>query len=292
MIRPNFLIIGAAKSGTTSLYKYLSQHPDVFMSRVKEPHYFSYGEAAVCGQVRDHLPHVQCFQNEYLKLFKNAGSVKAVGEASTSYLENERARRRIRSFLPEVKLIAILRDPSARAHSHFMHNKKRFSEQAPSLEKAIELEPQRLVEHQDHRFNYLNKGFYYQYISAYIETYSQSRVKVFLFEDLVENAMGVVKECFQFLEVDDQFEPDVRVRYNVSGTWRNRGVEWVFKHLHPLRCKLETTLPPRFVSKVGELVMTPESPDSRYRQELIGVYKEDILRLQDLLGRDLSTWLR
>src|SRR4051794_34967159 len=110
---PNFLIIGAAKAGTTSLYHYLRQHPDVYMSTIKEPNYFCFEE-----QLPEYAP-VRTLA-EYESLFDGASSQPAVGEASTQYLNSAAAPRRIANILPNVRLIVSLRNPADRAYSSYL----------------------------------------------------------------------------------------------------------------------------------------------------------------------------
>ena len=124
MCLPNFIIIGAEKAGTTALWQFLRQHPQVYMSAVKEPQFFGYEGREVSFQgpgpvVKEALPI--CDLEEYKSLFKGTESYKAVGEASPSYLYNSQAPERIRHYVPQAKLIAILRNPVDRAYSRFLH---------------------------------------------------------------------------------------------------------------------------------------------------------------------------
>ena len=104
---PNFFIVGAAKSGTTSLYHYLGQHPQVFMSPVKEPNFFSHGMSRRCPGAPDEVVISDC--GEYRDLFAGVQNECAIGEASTSYLPNPDAALRIRERVPGARIIAMLR---------------------------------------------------------------------------------------------------------------------------------------------------------------------------------------
>ena len=112
MTLPNFLILGAMKGGTTSLYGYLQPASGRVHVPVKEPHYFS-------GVTDPYLPTVRS-PEAYGRLFAGAGTAKAIGEASASYLWSRRAAERIARELPAARLIAVLRDPVVRAHSHYL----------------------------------------------------------------------------------------------------------------------------------------------------------------------------
>src|SRR5215469_4673603 len=114
---PSFFIIGAANSGTTSLYGWLKQHPEIFMPALKEPHYFSqirpsYEQRYLRTYVTD--------SRAYLKLFCRGACSRAIGEASPSYLFDREAPLRIRSVVPHAKIIVLLRDPLERAQSHYL----------------------------------------------------------------------------------------------------------------------------------------------------------------------------
>src|SRR3954452_17434204 len=123
MTMPNFLIVGAAKSGTTSLYYYLKQHPQVFVSPVKEPKFFAYeGEKVVYRGPGDAENNRRLVNNlaDYRALFGGANGAKAIGEASPVYLYSPKACERIRHYLPDAKLFVILRDPAERAYPSFL----------------------------------------------------------------------------------------------------------------------------------------------------------------------------
>ena len=117
---PNFFIVGAAKAGTTSLHRYLEQHPQVFMSSVKEPRFFEAGWEKI-GKARFLIPARIAGEREYLQLFKEAGESKAIGEASPSYLYDEEAPYLIKEKIPKAKIIISLRDPIDRAYSQYLH---------------------------------------------------------------------------------------------------------------------------------------------------------------------------
>ncbi len=260
------------------------------MCKIKEPQYFSLGDVHLSARaaVSQRAPTLE----SYRELFEGLREEKAIGEASTTYLDSARAAKRIKQMLPEVKMIAVLRDPAQRAHSHFMYSRKRFFDDVSSLREALALEETRLAAGWGPRFKYLGKGFYYVQLSEYYRLFDEQQIRVFLYDDLKVNPLGMIQEIFRFLEVDDSFEPDMRVKYNVSGLSRNQAVDFCLRALPPVRSFLEQKLPPRLVSWMGRLLMRQESQAPNLRQELIEVYREDVIKLQGLIGRDLSAWLR
>jgi hypothetical protein len=136
---PNCIVIGAPRSGTTSVYEYLNAHPDVYMSPVKEPDFFSHPSLDAVHRPDPgsaHSPEVDAQRNaahqkeldRYVALFDGAGDVKIRGEASAIYLGHPTAAEQIRRYVPDAKLIAILRDPAERLHSHYVHAKRIYAE--------------------------------------------------------------------------------------------------------------------------------------------------------------------
>ncbi len=287
MTLPNFLILGAQKAGTTSLYQYLGQHPEIFMSPVKEPQFFSLDG----GRLPEHDPRRPLTLSEYHRLFDGVRREQAIGEASTSYLDSRRAARRIQRSIPEARLIAVLRDPAERAHSHYVFNRNRQLDDVPTFSRALELEDERLAAGLGPRYQYRKKGFYHAQLTYYFRLFDRRQVRVFLYEDFRDRPLQMVQTIFRFLGVDDGFEPDMAVKYNVSGLPRNRATAVLLRKLHPLRCYLERRLPPRLVSRLGKGLIRPEEQTPGLRRMLTELYREDILKLQDLIDRDLSAWL-
>ena len=291
VLMPNFLIIGAMKAGTTSLYNYLKQHPEIFMSPLKEPGYFSFGDSEQCEESIKLFPDIICSYREYQRLFQQVREEKAIGEATTAYMDCPRAPVRIKEFLPNVKLIAVLRDPAERAHSHFMFNKKNFVEDSPTLEIAIKEKENRVIEGDRYRYNYLEKGLYFKQLSTYLQLFKKDQIKILLFDDLENDPVKLLQEIFTFLEVDETFEPDISIKYNVSGAWRNGAIESLLKRFNALRRIAVKKLSPRIVTPLGKIMMKPQKSSPVLRQKLINHYRQDILQLQNLIQRDLSHWL-
>ncbi len=297
---PNFLVIGARKAGTTSLYHYLDQHPDVFMSPVKEPNFF-----AIEGEKADYRgPDADTRINrwsvadpeEYQALFSGAGGAGAVGEASPAYLCNPDAPERIRRHVPEAKLIAILRDPAERAYSAYMHQ-VRDGRETLAFAEALDAEERRTNANWAPAWRYKAEGFYQVCLSRYYELFGREQVRVYLYEDLGDDPRGVMRDVYRFLGVDASFEPDTSRRHNPSGVPKNRLLMSVLKRPNPLKAAARSLLPrkarARLSSALQERNLSEAPPlDPQARRRLVGLYQEDVLALQDLIGRDLSAWLR
>jgi len=293
---PNFIILGAQKAGTTSLYQYLKQHPEVFMSPVKEPKFFNEDfEDGNRGEPNSGSLRGVSSLEEYRALFDGATNEKAVGEASPSYLYLPEVPTRIERYVPEAKLIATLRDPAERAYSSYLHQVRAGREPLDFLG-AIRDEERRVREGWHYRYHYRGRSLYHAQLTRYHAVFSPERLQVHLYEDFREDPISVSQNMFRFLGVDDSFIPDTSLRHNVSGLPKSRALFWFLKKPSPLRTALRTFVPKGlrknlFVSlRSRNLSKVPPMPEEA-RMDLIEAYREDVRRLQDLIGRDLSGWL-
>jgi hypothetical protein len=292
---PNFFIIGAAKSGTGSLYRYVGQHPHVFMSPVKEPRYWAFGDAppTFVGPGDAGLIGVTRLA-DYRRLFAGAGAAAAVGEASVVYLYSARAAERIRQELPRARLIAILRQPAERAFSHFLMNLRDGDEPLTDFAQALAAEAERMRRGWHPNWFYRERGYYHRQLVRYYALFPAGQIRVFLSEDLRASPEQVTREIFRFLGVDDRFVPDTRLAHNVGGLRPSSRRLWRLSRTPPVRA-LSRVLPPDLRRRAGRLVRDRLLVEARLplelRADLTAGYREDILRLQDLIRRDLSHWL-
>ncbi|MEL7075410.1 MAG: sulfotransferase [Cyanobacteria bacterium J06631_6] len=293
---PNFLIIGAAKAGTSSLYYYLKQHPDIYMSPIKETNFLALEGDELCyagpdqGINKTSITKLEDYQN----LFKNVSTESAVGEASPIYLDSQKAIKNAQKYLPGVKLIAILRNPITRAFSSYSHLMRENLETNP-FRAALDQEEERINLKWSHLYYYKQKGFYYQYLQRYFQEFDRNNIKVYLFEDLNHHTLDVVQDIFKYLDVDSSFIPNL-TRKNVSGIPQNRFIYNLFTKKNILKSNLKPLFPHKIRRNLYDLVTRktlkpkPEM-DLATKEYLLDLYREDILNLQDLLNRDLSHWL-
>ena len=297
MTLPNFLIIGAGRSGTTSLYEYLRCHPDVFMSDVKEPGYFAYmdGNLPTKGRHSEWVRRNAVISRErYEKLFAPAGSATAVGEASPIYLIHPDAADRIRAALPDVRLIAILRHPIDRAHAAWFGLLRDGDESSPTIEEALKVEESRLGDGWTPSAGLVRNGLYHQMLSRYFDRFPRHRIRVYLFDDLLRDPNGLLRDLFTFLDVDPTFVPDLSRRYGATGVVRNPVLRVLWRNSRVPRRLLRPVLPRRwrdagFAWATRDLVKPPLAPATR--AALMERFRPDIVALQDLIGRDLAGWL-
>ena len=293
---PNFIILGAQKAGTTSLYQYLKQHPEIYMSPVKEPKFFNEDfEDGNRGESNSGSLRGVSSVEEYQALFDGVTDEKAVGEASPSYLYLPEAPARIQRYVPEAKLIAILRDPAERAYSSYLHQVRAGREPLDFLG-AIRDEERRVREGWHYRYHYRGRSLYHDQLTRYEAVFGPDRLRIHLYEDLREDPVSVSQSIFRFLGVDDSFAPDTSLRHNVSGMPKSRALLTLLGKPNPLKTALRPFVPERlreriFVNlKTRNLSEAPPMPEEA-RVELTEAYREDVLKLQDLIGRDLSGWL-
>lgn len=298
MTLPNFFIIGAAKAGTTALYEYLKQHPQIFMSPVKEPKFFAFRDETLDfagpGDM-DAQRTVVTNQGAYENLFRAAGGARAIGEASVIYLSSAKACAGIRDAVPDARLIAVLRDPVERAFSNYLMN-VRDGRETLDFADALAMEEQRIREHWEFIWHYTRAGFYFQQLRRYYDTFPSAQLHIILHEDLEQAPLRVTQETFAFLDVDPSFQPDVWVKHNVSTAvpkWRYRIPRRTLRS-RPARW-LKPHLPARAQQKIEQVLQQRDKPrparQPEVRRQLRALFREDILALQDLIRRDLSAWL-
>jgi hypothetical protein len=287
---PNFLIIGANKAGTTSLYRYLAQHPDVYMSRMKEPSYFA-------PHIRRHapasrrLPHTL---DEYAALFDGAGHAQAVGEASTAYLPDDDAPALVRDTIPDARLVVILRNPLDRAFSDYgMH--RGWGDEELSFADAIESELDGSIPGLSWDRRYVEYGFYGRHLSRWLALFDRDQFGIYLYDDLERDPQALTSTVAAFLGISTSFTPETAERHNITRhPPRIKAVEQVAQW-RPAKVAAKRVVPARKLTRLKEFVRrknsVPPSFPAGTRRRLIEVYRDDVAAVEQLTGRDLSAWL-
>lgn len=299
MLMPNFLIIGAAKAGTTALYYYLKQHPQIYMSPVKETNFFALEGEKLDFRGPGDREAINSFSitdlESYLLQFQGVSNEIAIGEASPLYLYSPKAPERIKFYIPNAKLIAILRNPVERAYASFLHLIRDGREFFTDFAQALQEEKARIQNNWEHIWHYEQMGFYYTQLKRYYDIFRHSQIKVYLYEDFKTRPVSVLQDIFRFLGVDDTFSPDMYIRPNVSGIPKNKVMHTFLTKPNPIKTILKPFFPARLRQRIvtslknRNLVKPELSPE--IRKQLLQVYREDIMKLQDLIQRDLSKWL-
>lgn len=264
---PNLFVVGAGRAGTTTVYHCLKQHPDIYMSPIKEPHFFS---STLFGP----WLHTVETDDEYLSLFRGASEQRMLGEASISYLPDPEAARAIRRVSPEARIIAILREPIDRAYSHYLLARSWREEQRPFLEALREPTPSS---------PYALFGLYCAQVRTYLDLFE--RVLVLFYEEIFPDLRRSLRRVFEFLEVDPEVAERVRVRrHNVYA--RPRGAAGlVIRATAPM----QRSLPARVRAPLRHaLFSTGRKPalDSEARRFLTELYAGERQCLKALLGVD------
>jgi hypothetical protein len=283
---PNFIIIGAYKSGTTSLYHYLRQHPEIFMSRIKEPNFFAHEKITELMRQAERVPNAIDNMDTYLELFSKVSNEKAIGEASPLYLGSTIAAQRIKEAIPDVKLIAILRHPVEAFYSdHHMRIRDGRKVEGDFQKRFKEVE-NRI------RSGEISGLMYYAQLKVYYDLFDSLKIRIYLFEDLINNSKALMQDIFRFLGVDDTFFPDTSEMHNVGGIPKIHKLNELLKRILKRRKIQKTPFLRNVLLTLQRVNMTQIPPlSSELKSELTDILREDIQNLGKLINRDLSSWL-
>lgn len=279
MALPTFIIFGARKAGTTSLYHYLNQHPEIFMSELKGSRFFLYDSTNPDTNSNITIKNIVEFEHLFDKA--NQNKVRAIGEATPSYITSAFAAKQIKKVIPKVLLIASLRNPVDRVYSMYqmqMRNRKE-SEQVPFTIDNLE--------------NWTEDGFYYKQLINYFEIFDPDQIRIIIFEKWINNPVATIKDIYEFLGVKENFSPDISVKYNVGGSSNNKILGELLKP-RKIYIKLKPIVPGRVRSMANRfrnmnMKKAPSLPDD-LRKHLGEIYLEDIQELESLIKEDLSIW--
>jgi hypothetical protein len=289
---PNLLIVGAAKSGTTSLHNYLKQHPDFFMTNHKEPHFLINNEI---GVKRVHKAVTTL--SDYQKMFEGSSEYKYRGESSVMYLPfPDIAIRNIKKYLnKDVKIIIMLRNPVERAFAGYLHNVRYNTSENLSFEEAIEKSEERYQKNNDMTpdTRYLHVGMYYNQVKKYMDEFGKN-VHVVIYDDYVSNINRSIKRVFDFLKVNN-IEMDTSQRHMVGGwIFKNPILRKVMVSKNGLKSFVKLLLPSSSLrKKIRAIIMrfgTSKTPEltTKMRKFLEDYYRDDIVKLENLIDKDLN----
>lgn len=295
---PNFLVIGAPRSGTTSLYEYLRAHPDIYMSPVKEPDYFANETPEALERKRP----------EYEALFDKAREEARRGEASALYLAHPHAPENIRQAIPDARLVVVLRDPVERAYSHFLHAQRIYAEHPDSADDRRSDEAAFLAAvDRAHREGFtrpgrtdaevwIRSGFYHHDLLRYRSLFPTEQMRIYRFEDLATDPRALTTDLYRFLGVDPDFAVPTDQAFNATVVPKNRSLFRFFTTSNPAM-RLARSLAPTRLRALAVRTRNralgngkPEIP-ADLRRKLAAIYRDDTRQLGELLGWDLSSWI-
>ncbi len=296
--RPNFFLIGAAKCGTTSVASYLDQHPEVFVSKPKEPNFFSFepDSKPMCTGPDDPerlyellLKYSVTSPAAYAALFENAKGKRAIGEASVRYLYESHTSARIAQYAPDAKLIVLLRDPVDRLHSHYHMNVRQHIEPL-SLADAIDAEDQRVQQGWGWDWHYRRVGFYAVQLQEFYEHFDRSQVLVLFHAQLQQDPQAAMRSIFMHLGVSPEFKPDFSRRAMVGHTPRWRSLRRLVRDENLVKAVAKRVIPKSirksFVAWSESKNRQPVPQlEPRLREQVKKYFTEDRRQLADLLGQ-------
>lgn len=300
IIIPNLFIVGEPRSGTTSLYYYLKQHPEIYMCPVKEPHYFAqdlhmehdmlHKDKRIAFPIRN--------EKEYIKLFKPTKNHKVIGEASTTYLWSKVAAREIYKFNPSAKIIAMFREPVSYLYSLYKFHYALNIEDIPDFIDALNAEsdrrnmrriPKNSPTLTDLFYTYHVK--YTEHLKRYTEIFPKEQIKVIIFDDFKNNTEKVYKDILVFLDVDPNFKPDFKV-YNPSFEIRFEFLSSLYIHFTHLGLhgKALPDIMKNIINKTlkkSKATGKKERLDPHLKLELMKKFKPEVEKFSAFIGRDL-----
>lgn len=295
---PSFLVIGAAKSGTYTLNEYFARHPQVFMSPNKEPHFFAFGGSFDDGQAGSCQPAHTWVNSleEYLQLFADTGEARMAGECSVSYLYWPGTAERIHQFNPNMRLIVSLRDPVDRAYSSFNYAKGYGIEPLKAISEGFQAERERIQKNQSILLRYCDLGLYSAQLARFYNVFPADQIKVILFEDLVSDPILTVRELYKFIGVIPDIELDPNVHANITRVPDDTNpLHRFINSEHWVRSTVRKIFPMRIRQELRNTARKafskrPPQLDADQRRQFVGLFDDDIRKLEKLIGRDLSAW--
>lgn len=294
-IKPTFLIVGVARCGTTSLYHYMKQHPEIGFSNQKEPKYFSsknlsFPHNGIGDTTVDEKTIVD--KSKYYSLFRNLEKFKVIGEASSDYLYYHKLTiPEIKKDLGDIPIIISIRNPIDRAHSAF-NNLIRDGRENLNFTEALKEEEKRINNNWDWMWHYKKGSLYSNAIEDFQTNFSN--VKIILFDDLEEKPQTILEEVFDFLNVSKDIQINTETKYSHSGKPKNKFVAILTdrnnKFFFNIRTIIIKTIPRSFLEKLASNLLKKDNLESNIKEDLLSFFESDILRLEKLINRNLDKW--
>lgn len=296
---PDFLLIGAARAGTTAIHAYLRQCPDIFMPRVKEPNFFAFeGEALACrGPGADYINNSVTSLAAYRDLFATAPAAAITGEASPLYLFAPKAAARIRHHTPDARLVVVLRNPVEQAFSHFMYATKQRIEPLEDFTEALQREDERLAAGWQPLFGYSGFPRYADQMERYLALFPRDQILIRLYEDFQTDPAGLMQDILRHIGAPVGFHPDMGQKHNAGGVPKNRLFQDFLMRSNPVTRAIGLVVPPevrlRIRDRLASLNLKREDDmPAKARAILLERLGEQIRALEPMIGRDLSAWLK
>jgi len=294
----DFLIIGAARAGTTALHSYLRQHPQIFMPAQKEPNFFAFEDEDLnCkGPGADYINNSTTKLADYQALFADAPSDSVCGEASPLYLFAEKSAARIHRHTPDVSLVAILRNPIEQAYSHFMYATKNRIEDVQDFADALKSEEERMSKGWQPLFAYSQFPRYAEQLERYFAQFRRDQILIHTYEEFVSDPGELLADVFCFIGVDPKFRPDLARKLNAGGVPKNPRFQNFLMKPNMITGAIGRVVPQDLRLKIRDrlsgmnLKSKTAMPDDA-REILRERLFPEIRKLGKLLDRDFGAWL-
>ncbi|WP_165792341.1 sulfotransferase domain-containing protein [Thalassospira lohafexi] len=294
---PNFICVGAPKTGTTALYEDIAAHADVFVTKVKETHFFRLAFDGLPWNGPGTPPPMQVDSLEkYKALFADIKTEKAIGEVCPSYFSDARTPGHIYNTLGSIKIIIMLRDPAERAFSQFLHARLIGCEPEPSFLKAVALEPERHAAQWGEFWSYLGQSYYAPVLERYFSTFGSENVLVLRHERFVRERKKSLQDIYNFIGVS----PDIaqqqcapKRQVNISGVPTNRTAAFAFRHIEKMGTIARFLFPTPIRRKVRSIMdrsLTKATLTQEERRYIISRLSNDLTQVEKLTGWDVSDW--
>jgi hypothetical protein len=309
-MKVNFFIIGAAKSGSTSLYHYLNQHPEIYFSPIKETNYFSKEieiHALSANYKKNNQINLENYfktekledlplaivqkESDYDKLFQAVKHEKILTEASVSYMYSPVAANEIFKYNPNAKLMAILRNPIERAFSHYLMA-LRFGYTSLPFREAFDADRNAKNKGWGVSELFYELGLYHQQLSRFYELFPKENIQIYLFEDFHQDKNALFQSAFEYLNLNP-IEINTEKVHNPGEVPKNAGLNKVI-YRSGIAKLAKNILPKSLKSGIKSQMLSKKKPkiSDADRNYLLELYRDEILATQTLIKRDLSHWLK
>lgn len=287
-MKVDFFIVGAPKAGTTSLYHYLNEHPEIEMSLQKEPDFFSDIEIAKQGMYygKNRISTIE----EYHQLFNDNSLLK--GEASVSYLFYKGVAQKIKEYNANAKIIIMLRNPVDRAFSHYLMD-YRLGIVSDSFEDIIRKKSKSKYKDLFYQ-QYVEVSEYANQVKEYLNIFDSNNVLILDYDNLKKDIYSEVKKVYKFLSVSVDDNVDLEKKHNTYSMPKNNFIRIIYSFVF-LRRVLTFLFPSKLVKKVRSILFKEENKpklDVETRLELNEYFKSDVKKLSEILKKDFTKWTK
>jgi len=287
--KPNFFVVGAQRSGTTTLYYTFKKHPDIFVSPIKDIQFFYHKISKEKW-------------TKYLNFFQNATNEKIICDVTTSYLYNKKSPYLIKERIPNPKILIQLRDPVERTISNYKQNKKEQNESL-SLKQALKKEEERIKLGFPDFFHYYHASLYYSQVKRFIDVFGKKNVKITIFEEFIKNPEKVLNEIATFLQIDPKGFPQKIKKHNPGNQplfpflnkflTQKSNLKELLKKFIPYNIRINYIRKIKYktywsLSSSKKITVDfSEKDKNNLRKKIIS----DIKNLEKLIGKNLNHWL-